>query len=261
MDAESAFGAANAFFVDENFDEAITHYTLAIQLDDKKDIFFVNRAAANIKIGNYTDALADANSALSLDNNNSRAFYRKGCALFYMDEFESAKTAFERALQLRPSSTEVQMWIRKCVVEIDGTASAVGGQAAAPAVPVAPPATAKPTPTIAPTPVVPSAHEVAAAAPEQVKTYPSSSKKAKDWSKLEKELDADADKPEGEEALNKLFREIYSNADEDTRRAMIKSFQTSGGTVLSTNWNEVQTKNYEKERTAPDGQEWKKWDS
>ena len=48
-------------------------------------------------------------------------------------------------------------------------------------------------------------------------------------------------------------------ADEETRRAMNKSFQTSGGTVLSTNWGEVKEKDYEKDRTAPDGQEWKKW--
>ena len=33
----------------------------------------------------------------------------------------------------------------------------------------------------------------------------------------------------------------------------------SGGTVLSTNWSEVKEKDYEKERSAPDGQEWKKW--
>ena len=32
---------------------------------------------------------------------------------------------------------------------------------------------------------------------------------------------------------------LLLKGDEDTRRAMMKSFQTSGGTVLSTNWDEV----------------------
>ena len=41
---------------------------------------------------------------------------------------------------------------------------------------------------------------------------------------------------------------------------MIKSFQTSGGTVLSTDWGDVSKKDYEgKDRPdAPAGQEWRK---
>lgn len=36
-----------------------------------------------------------------------------------------------------------------------------------------------------------------------------------------------------------LFRTIYKDADEDMRRAMMKSYSESGGKVLSTNWEDV----------------------
>lgn len=39
-----------------------------------------------------------------------------------------------------------------------------------------------------------------------------------------------------------LFRTLYKDADEDVRRAMMKSYQESGGQVLSTNWDEVKKK-------------------
>ena len=97
---------------------------------------------------------------------------------------------------------------------------------------------------------------------ESKASYPTSSKVKKDWSKIDRQCDAElrAEKDAGEGALNKFFQEIYGNADEDTRRAMIKSFQTSGGTVLSTNWSEVKKADYEgKDRPEPpQGQEWRK---
>ena len=84
----------------------------------------------------------------------------------------------------------------------------------------------------------------------------------RDWDAIGKDVEQEIAKetPVGDEAMNQLFQQIYANADEDTKRAMIKSYQTSGGTVLSTNWNEVAQKDYEQDRTAPEGQEWKTWE-
>jgi len=57
-----------------------------------------------------------------------------------------------------------------------------------------------------------------------------------------------------------FFKEIYSNADPEAQKAMMKSYQTSGGTVLSTNWGDVKEKDYEgKDRPEPPkGQQWAK---
>ncbi|KAG6381151.1 SGS domain-containing protein [Boletus reticuloceps] len=61
----------------------------------------------------------------------------------------------------------------------------------------------------------------------------------------------------GDNTVNTFFQKIFADADEDTRRAMMKSFQESGGTTLSTNWEEV--KKSKVEVKPPEGSEWKHW--
>jgi suppressor of G2 allele of SKP1 len=94
-------------------------------------------------------------------------------------------------------------------------------------------------------------------------SYPSSSKNKHNWDKIDKEISNDMlehYEDYGMDAGSALFQQIFSNGDEEKRRAMIKSFQTSGGTVLSTDWNDVSKKDYEgKDRVSPPkGQEWRK---
>lgn len=80
--------------------------------------------------------------------------------------------------------------------------------------------------------------------------YPSSSKTGpKDWDKVAKEIgkegkgkgveDEENDSDDGGDPVNSFFKKLYKDADEDTRRAMMKSYIESNGTALSTNWSEV----------------------
>lgn len=96
-------------------------------------------------------------------------------------------------------------------------------------------------------------------------TTPAPTRSQKNWEGISDEiLQADKEKnPDedpnvgGDSTLNSFFQKIYSDADENTRRAMMKSFSESGGTTLSTNWDEV--KKAKVEVKPPVGAEYKKW--
>lgn len=96
---------------------------------------------------------------------------------------------------------------------------------------------------------------------DMVHKYPTSRHVGKDWDKVAAQIakEEKEEKLEGEAALNQLFQQIYGDGSEEVRKAMNKSFVESGGTVLSTNWDEV--KKGHVDCKPPDGMEYKKWDS
>jgi suppressor of G2 allele of SKP1 len=85
--------------------------------------------------------------------------------------------------------------------------------------------------------------------------YPTSSKRGPtNWDKLADDMDVDK---EGDNVTN-FFQSLYKDADPEVKRAMMKSYQESNGTVLSTNWAEVGAGKVE--TSPPDGMVAKKWD-
>lgn len=66
--------------------------------------------------------------------------------------------------------------------------------------------------------------------------------KAKNWDAIADEQLKDVKDDDGPMAL---FKTIYAGADEDTQRAMMKSYQESGGKVLSTDWKDVGSRKVE----------------
>lgn len=88
---------------------------------------------------------------------------------------------------------------------------------------------------------------------DKAPAYPTSSKTGpKNWDTL-----LDNEKEDEDAGVDDFFKKLYKDASPDVRRAMMKSYQESNGTSLSTNWDEVGKKPVETH--PPEGMEAKPW--
>ena len=129
--------AGNAAYVDAEYEAAVKHYSSAIADGGSADAYS-KRAAAHLQLAKYTEADSDATASLKLQP-TLKAYWRKGQACFSLQEYESAKAAFAKAVEFDPSSRELKRWKRKCDAELE---SATG--ATPPLTPVVPAAAAAP---------------------------------------------------------------------------------------------------------------------
>ncbi|KAJ2688490.1 Cochaperone protein [Coemansia spiralis] len=67
----------------------------------------------------------------------------------------------------------------------------------------------------------------------------SSSRQGVSWDTIAANAEKETKLKPGEQSVNQLFQSIYKDADEETRRAMMKSYIESNGTALSTDWKTV----------------------
>uniref|UniRef100_A0A7S4P9W4 Uncharacterized protein n=1 Tax=Paramoeba aestuarina TaxID=180227 RepID=A0A7S4P9W4_9EUKA len=347
------FSIANGLFVDEEYEQALVHYNSAIETEKERADYYVKRSFCQYKLKNYTEAVGDATTAITLDSSIPIAHQRKGMACFALEEYEAAKEAFQIAEKLN-STPQLKTWIRKCEAELEDEDEDDDEDDEEHKQPQQPTPAPTPTPTPTPTPIPTPTPTSTAPAPKKYRhdwyqsekkitieifikkvkkdqaeieiqenelsiaiklseheefqlsleffgpVNPANSKveflstkieisiekkNAGSWPDLEKKeveqvksIDTeDTGKPgsfnkknwdailaeepeeklEGDQALNKVFQDIFANGSDEQKKAMVKSFTESGGTVLSTNWQDVGSR--EVKGSPPKGLEMKTW--
>lgn len=103
----------NAFFKAGNYLKAAALYTQAIKLDPSNATLFSNRAAAFLQLVKLNKALADAETAITLNPQWEKGYFRKGCVLEAMERYDDAVAALQEALLYNPQSSEVSKKIKK----------------------------------------------------------------------------------------------------------------------------------------------------
>ncbi|KFO21397.1 dynein assembly factor 4, axonemal [Fukomys damarensis] len=120
----------NKLFATENFLAAINAYSLAIRLNNKLPVLYLNRAAGHLKLRNLHKAIEDASKALALltppvaDNAAARmkAHVRRGAAFCQLELYAEGLQDYEAALRINPADAAVRKDAEKIRDVLQGTA-------------------------------------------------------------------------------------------------------------------------------------------
>lgn len=105
--ASEAKKKGNAYFKAQDYDKAIEQYSEAIKLDKDKvetHIYYSNRSACYLAKGDFDNALKDANSSINANKTYSKAYDRKGSALWKLNEIDEAILTYKMGLQYDPDN-------------------------------------------------------------------------------------------------------------------------------------------------------------
>ncbi|KAL5849848.1 hypothetical protein ACOSQ3_007905 [Xanthoceras sorbifolium] len=103
----------NEFFKAGNYLKAAALYTQAIKQDPSNPTLYSNRAAAFLNLVKLNKALADAETTITLNPQWEKGYFRKGCILEAMEQYDDALSEFQTALQYNPQSAEVSRKIKR----------------------------------------------------------------------------------------------------------------------------------------------------
>lgn len=116
--AEEAKLRGNTALKEHRFDDAIEHYTQAIELDPSNAIFYANRAQAEIKLEQYGAAITDCTLSVEKDPLYVKAFYRRAVAKSSILQHKDALKDLDIVLKLKPNdsaSVKLQSELKRMV--------------------------------------------------------------------------------------------------------------------------------------------------
>ena len=111
--AEKAKAEGNEAFQNKEYDLAIAAFSRAIESDPTNHVLYSNRSGAHAAKGEYKEALLDANKCINLNDGWAKGHSRRGAAYFGLKNWPQAQAAYERGLELDPSSKAMQEGLEK----------------------------------------------------------------------------------------------------------------------------------------------------
>jgi tetratricopeptide (TPR) repeat protein len=103
MKANDFFEDGKRYFVEGNLRDSIEAFTKAADGGFEKEISYLSRGAAHLKLKESDEAVSDFSRVVDLDGKNARAFYYRGMAYAQRKDYDKAVDDFTRAIELKPN--------------------------------------------------------------------------------------------------------------------------------------------------------------
>ena len=103
----------NTAFSAQNFEEAIKHFSAAINEDPTDHVFFSNRSACYSSLGQFEKGLEDGVKCVELKPDWAKGYSRKGLAEYNLKKLDDALTTYEAGLKLAPADAALKEGLQK----------------------------------------------------------------------------------------------------------------------------------------------------
>jgi tetratricopeptide (TPR) repeat protein len=104
----------NELFAKGAWKEAIDKYSRAIELDPRDKVFYSNRSAAYLKLGDSkSKALKDGEKCVELDPSWPKAYSRLGAAQHALKRYDAAVNTFREGMRLDPDNSGLKEALRE----------------------------------------------------------------------------------------------------------------------------------------------------
>ncbi|XP_060557027.1 serine/threonine-protein phosphatase 5-like, partial [Ruditapes philippinarum] len=111
----------------EDYNQAVTFYTQAIDLNPNVAAYYGNRSFAYLRTECFGYALQDATKALQKDPKYLKAYYRRASANMALGKFKLALKDFEAVVKVRPNDKDAKAKYTECnkIVKMNAFAKAI----------------------------------------------------------------------------------------------------------------------------------------
>ncbi|XP_059657470.1 hsp70-Hsp90 organizing protein 3-like [Cornus florida] len=109
----------NQCFKEQNYPEAVRHYTESLRRNPNDPKAYSNRAACYTKLGALPEGLKDAEKCIELDPTFAKGYTRKGAVQFFMKEYDKALETYREGLKHDPHNQELLDGVRRSVEQIN----------------------------------------------------------------------------------------------------------------------------------------------